>query len=109
MLTSRGNPKNRVFHRRIREVGLGLSRFTPALPDLILGRNPRLANYLVGKCPMPFPIPNSPPLFMIGMKFAEVKTDNKLTQRLAAVNMRLFAELGAEAPVYTAIAGILKD
>lgn len=88
---------------------LGLSRFTPALPDLILGRNPRLAGYLVGKCPMPFPIPNSPPLFMIEMKSAEVKSDNKPTQRFAAVNMRLFAELGAEAPVYTAIAGILTD
>ena len=86
---------------------LGLSKFTPTLPDLILGRSPRLANYLIGRCPMPFPIPDSPPLFMIEMKSAELQGGDRPTQRFAAVNMRLFAELGAEAPVYTAIAGVL--
>jgi len=35
---------------------LGFDRFSPALPDLILGRNPLLASYFVGKCPVPPPI-----------------------------------------------------
>ena len=83
---------------------LGLKRFEPALPDFILGRNPRLASYLIGKCDQPFPIPTAPPLLMIEMKSA-----NRNGQSFAAVNMRLFAELGNQVPVYTVIAGVLKS
>ena len=36
---------------------LGLTRFSPALPDLILGRNPLLSSYLIGKCPAPPSVP----------------------------------------------------
>ena len=84
---------------------LGLDRFAPALPDLILGRNPSLASYLIGKCPIPPPIPDNPPLLMIEMKSANMDDG----QRLAAVNMRLFAELGREVPVYVVIAGVFTD
>ncbi len=79
---------------------LGFGRFSPALPNLILGRNPILATYLVGKCPLPPPIPENPPLLMIDMRCASVGE-----QRFVAVNMRLFADLGRETPVYTVIAG----
>ena len=83
---------------------LGLRSFSPALPDLILGRDPRLASYLIGRCPIPSPIPNEPPLLMIEMKSANVGNE-----RFAAVNMRLFTELGKETPVYTVIAGRFTD
>jgi len=84
---------------------LGLNRFAPALPDLILGRNPSLAGYLIGKCPIPPPIPDNPPLLMIEMKSANMDDG----QRFVAVNMRLFAELGQEVPVYVVIAGVFTD
>lgn len=81
---------------------LGLKRFEPALPDFILGRNPRLASYLIGKCVVPFPIPALPPLLMIEMKSA-----TRTGRTYAAVNMRLLADLGNQVPAYTVIAGVL--
>jgi hypothetical protein len=83
---------------------LGLNRFSPALPDLILGRNPRLSSYLIGKCPVPPSIPDKPPLLMIDMRCASMGEC-----RFVAVNMRLFADLGRETPVYTVIAGTFTD
>jgi hypothetical protein len=83
---------------------LGFNRFTPALPDLILGRNSHLCSYLIGKCPVPPPIPDHPPLLMIGMLCANIGE-----QRFVAVNMRIFADLGEETPVYTVIAGTFTD
>jgi hypothetical protein len=83
---------------------LGFNRFSPALPDLILGRNPLLSSYLIGKCPIPPPIPDNPPLLMIDMRCASVRE-----RRFVAVNMRFFADLGRETPVYTVIAGSFID
>jgi hypothetical protein len=83
---------------------LGLNRFAPALPDLILGRNPLLSSYLIGKCPVPRSIPDNPPLLMIDMSCASMGE-----RRFVAVNMRLFADLGEETPVYTVIAGSFTD
>jgi len=83
---------------------LGFSRFSPALPDLILGRNPLLSSYLIGKCPVPAAIPDNPPLLMIGMRRASVGE-----RHFVAVNVRLFADLGGETPVYTVIAGSFTD
>ncbi|MBB3571987.1 hypothetical protein [Rhizobium sp. BK491] len=83
---------------------LGFNRFSPALPDLILGRNPALCSYLIGNCPVPSPIPDSPPLLIIGMLCVTMGE-----QRLVAVNLRLFADLGVETPVYTVIAGSFTD
>jgi hypothetical protein len=68
--------------------------FSPALPDLILGRNPLLSSYLIGKCPVPPSIPDDPPLLMINMSCASMGE-----RRFVAVNMRLFADLGGETPV----------
>ena len=83
---------------RIEEIRTCLAGF------LFSGRNPRLASYLIGKCDQPFPISTPPSLFMIEMKSA-----NRNGQNFAAVNMRLFAELGDQVPVYTVIAGVLKS
>ena len=83
---------------------LGLKGFLPALPDLILGRNPRLSGYLIGRCPVPPAIPDNPPLLMIEMRCASIGK-----RRFVAVNMRLFADLGGETPVYTVIAGSFTD
>ena len=83
---------------------LGLNGFSPALPDLILGRNPLLSSYLIGKCPVPPSIPDNPPLLMIDMRCASMGE-----RRFVAVNMRLFADLGGETPVYTVITGTFTD
>jgi hypothetical protein len=78
----------------------GFDGFSPLLPDLILGRKPTLASHLVGKCPVPPPIPEKPPSVMI-----EPRVVSTGEQRFFAVNLRLFTELGPETPIYTVIAG----
>jgi hypothetical protein len=47
---------------------------------------------------------DNPPLLMIDMRCASMGE-----RRFVAVNMRLFADLGGETPVYTVIAGSFTD
>jgi hypothetical protein len=61
--------------------------------------------YLIGKCPIPPPIPDNPPLLTIDMKSANMDDG----QRFVAVNMRLFADLGQETPAYVVVAGVFTD
>jgi hypothetical protein len=74
---------------------LGLEGFDPGLPDLILGRNPLLASYLVGRGMVPMPVPENAPLPLHNIRLLGATSGGR---HMAAVNMRLFAELGPETP-----------
>ncbi|HEV2676388.1 MAG TPA: HNH endonuclease [Aliidongia sp.] len=80
---------------------LGLEGFNPELPDLILGRNLNLASYLVGKGPSLTPEPDRPPLHQVSRLEAAVND-----RKMVAVQIRLFAELGAEVPTNIVVAGM---
>jgi len=79
---------------------LGLGGFTPSLPDLILGKNPDLASYLVGRGMKPMPVLNPAPLHDIQLHRATFSGGE-----VSVVNLRLFAELGLKIPTYSVVVG----
>jgi hypothetical protein len=82
---------------------LGPDGFDPKLPDLILGRNPLLAGYLVGQGMVPIPLPENHPLHQVSILNATMGE-----QEIAVVHLRLFADLGIETPTYTVVVGSLR-
>lgn len=77
-----------------------IENFDPVLPDLISGRAPELASYLVGEWTDPYPSPTTP-LHQLGIGMTQWGR-----RWLASVRIRLFAEQ-ENSPVYRVIVGEL--
>lgn len=81
---------------------IGLNAFEPFLPPLILGDNNALGPYLIGRSIRSVWNPDRIPVHQIG--YFSFHFDNSM---YVAVDLRMFADLGDESPMYTIIAGKL--
>jgi hypothetical protein len=90
----------------VADIGLGLGGFIPRLPDLILGKDIRLASDLIGDWPEekpPFDHAEGGPLHRIAWGFRPWND-----QHLVMVYMRLFSGHG-RTPTYAVVAGVATD
>jgi hypothetical protein len=79
---------------------LGLESFDPDLLDLILGRDVSTASYFVGEAVHRQVTPSPPPAHEMG--WTPMHCANRW---LAVVHIRLFSDLGPQAPGYSVVAG----
>ena len=86
--------------RTLQRPPIRIENFDPVLPDLISGRAPELASYLVGEWTDPYPSPTTP-LHQLGIGMTQWGR-----RWLASVRIRLFAEQ-ENSPVYRVIVGEL--